>query len=66
VGRGQKSDDEIFKAAKNKIGDMIKTATTVEDVVSLCNTLSKMKAVELKMGEDDWGSGLPSPPDEKP
>jgi hypothetical protein len=59
-----KTDDEIFAAAKTKLGKLITEATDPQVVVNLVNSLVKMKAVELKMGEDDWGAGLRQPPDE--
>jgi len=53
-----KTDDQIFAAAKTKLGALIAKSEDAAQVVSLVNALTKMKAVELKMGEDDWGSGL--------
>lgn len=61
-----KTDDEIFKAAKTKLGKLIGSSTQVEEVVALVNALTKMKAVELKMSEDDWGAGLTPPPADTP
>jgi hypothetical protein len=57
-GAKTRSDDQIFKAAKTKLGAMIEKAEEVADVVSLCNTLAKMKQVELESEQEDWGSGL--------
>lgn len=54
MARG-KSDDTIFRDAKSKVGEMIKSAETVDDVVALANTLAKLKAVELKMQDEDGG-----------
>lgn len=54
----RKDDDTIFKNAKNKVGRMLEKEEDATKVVALANALTKMKAVELKMGEDDWGSGL--------
>lgn len=63
MAKKPKSDDEIFAAAKTKLGELIAKSTAPAEVVSLVNSLVKMKAVELKMGEDDWGSGLNTPED---
>ena len=53
-------DDEIFKNAKNRINDAINAcdAKDVSSLTSLVNTLTKMKQVELRMGEEEWGGGL--------
>jgi hypothetical protein len=53
-------DDEVFNNAKKKLNDAINAldAKDVTSLTSLVNTLVKMKAVELKMSEDDWGAGL--------
>ena len=61
-----KTDDQIFSAAKTKLGDLITKSADPKEVVQLVNSLVKMKAVELKMGEDDWGAGLNTPEDESP
>ena len=55
-----KSDDVIFGEAKTKLGKAIGACKDedVDSLVKLTNALTKMKAVELKMGEDDWGRGL--------
>jgi hypothetical protein len=63
MAKKPKSDDEIFAAAKTKLGALIAKSESAGEVVSLVNSLVKMKAVELKMGEDDWGSGLNTPED---
>jgi hypothetical protein len=51
-------DDQVFKKAKTKLGEMIEKADNVADVVKLCETLAKMKDVELKADEGAFGSGL--------
>jgi hypothetical protein len=55
-----KTDDSVFESAKKKLGEAIE-ACKPEDVVNLvrlCETLSKMKAVELKADEGDYGEKL--------
>jgi len=60
----ERGDDEIFKRAKNKLDTLIAKSEDAKEVMGLVSTLVKMKAVELKMGEDDWGAGLTTPGDE--
>jgi len=64
VPRKVRSDDEIFKAAKNKLGDLIQKSADPKEVMGLVNTLVKMKAVELKMSDEDWGGNLNAPKDD--
>jgi hypothetical protein len=61
ASKSAKADDEVFAKAKKKIGDMIEKAEKVDDVVSLCNTLAKMKQAEKASSDNgDWGEGLTS------
>jgi hypothetical protein len=58
-----KSDDQIFRDAKKKLGEAItgvdpKAAGGITDLVKLCETLAAMKEVELKADEGSFGSNL--------
>lgn len=57
----KKADDAIVKAAKSKLAKMIAASDKVEDVVSLCETLAKLKHVENEGHDEGWGSGLDPP-----
>lgn len=61
MARKERNDDEIFKRAKNKLDTLIAASNDAKEVMGLVSTLVKMKAVELKMNDDDWGAGLNTP-----
>ena len=54
------SDDAIAVMVKNKLADMIQGSSVAEEVVALANAFTKLRAVELKQEEGDWGEELPS------
>jgi hypothetical protein len=64
VAKKRIEDDEVFNNAKKKINDAINAceAKDVSSLVSLVNTLTKMKMVELKLSDDEWGAGLGDDP----
>lgn len=55
-----KSDDEKVKA---KLVEMIGSATDKEwdKVTNLANAYTKLRSVELKQDEGDWGESLTTP-----
>jgi hypothetical protein len=53
-----KSDDKILKEAKQKLGKLIESATAIDDVVALCDSLVKIKEVEIQADEGGFGSAL--------
>lgn len=51
--------DEIFDKAYKKLGERIDACKETDELVNLCNTLAKMKQVQMKGSDDDgFGSGL--------
>lgn len=55
--------DKVLEAAKKKLGDAIeqidvKQQGGVADLAKLCDTLTKMKEVEIKADEGTFGAGL--------
>lgn len=51
-----KTDDKAFKKLKDKVIKALEGETDVESLVKLGTLLVKVKAVELKMSEEDYGS----------
>jgi hypothetical protein len=64
-----RSDDEIFKSAKTKLGRVIDKTDDPEKLCDLVNALVKMKEVEIKANDTGYGGSLrdpsgPEPPEE--
>lgn len=51
-----KTDDKAFKKLKEKVIKALDAETDIESLVKLGTLLVKVKAVELKMSEEDYGS----------
>lgn len=51
-----KTDDKAFKKLKEKLTKALEAETDVESLVKLGTLLVKVKAVELKMSEEDYGT----------
>jgi hypothetical protein len=53
------TNDEVFMAAKKKLGEAInKPEVSNADLVKLCETLAKMREVELQAEDGNYGSAL--------
>ena len=52
----ERIDDRAFKKLKDKVIKALEAETDVESLVKLGTLLVKVKAVELKMSEEDYGS----------
>ena len=62
----KKSDDEISVMLKNKLVEMIAKAKDPATVVALTNGFAKLRAVELKADEGEFGAGLDGTDDSAP
>jgi len=56
----RREPDTSMESAKKKIAAALEKCKEedVEKIVALSGALAKLKAVELKMSEGDWGAGL--------
>ena len=53
------SDDAISILLKNKLVDMIGKTKDVNTVVALTNAFAKLRSVELKQEQGEYGEDLP-------
>ncbi len=51
-----KADDKTFRKLKQKLTDALEGEQDVENLVKLGTLLVKVKAVELKMSEEEYGT----------
>ena len=54
--KANKTDDKALKKLKDKLIKALDSDNEVESLVKLGTLLVKVKAVELKMSEEDYGS----------
>ena len=55
----KRTDEQIAVMVKNKLANLIETSKDVDAVVALANAFTKLRAVEMKADEGDWGQELP-------